>query len=704
MKRERQHGDNFVARAEDVGSAINPWTTKPYSRRYFELLERRKMLPIFDKDNLIVDTVRRHSVTLLMGETGSGKTTQIPQFLLATAGKGMIACTQPRRVAAMSVASRVAEEMDVRLGDTVGYHVRFENAQNEKTRILYLTDGMLLREAQADNKLSRYSVIVVDEAHERTVDTDILLGILRILCTHRPDLRVMVMSATLDMERFQGYFSDAPLIRIPGRMHSVRIFYTETPVKDYVQSALEHATHIHVNEPMGDILIFLIGEAEIERAVHRLRHAIDDATSRGGHHTAPNAVVVPLYGSMPLKDQQRAFQPAGANVRKIICSTNIAETSVTIDGVVYVVDCGYHKQSLYNAEARVDCLLPTVISKASAEQRAGRAGRTKPGKCYRLMTEADYQSQLPDQSYPEIMRSSMIATLLTLLRFGVRNPAQFPFIDPPSAPSFTDAYLQLSFLGAVDEAGELTPLGLAMADFPIQPHLARMLLKSADFRCSADVAIVVAMVEVPNVFVRPPRRQGEADQMREKFAHRDGDHLTLLNVFHAFLREHKSGIFCEHHFLKYQSLAMADRVYTQLIRALERHSVPILSQYNAEERTINSVVIRRAMLEGMFCQVAFLPHLADRYHTVRDQQLAMLHQTSSLTHIRPTWIFYHRLELHTQEGCFVRLATAVDPQWLLDVSPDYFSPDEIDDCDIRREIKKLWAERSAIQNGASLTA
>lgn len=352
-----------------------------------------------------------HQCVVLVGETGSGKTTQIPQwcveFSAVTAGKSHgVACTQPRRVAAMSVAQRVAEEMDVALGQQVGYSIRFEDCSGPQTVLKYMTDGMLLREAMSDPMLEQYRVILLDEAHERTLATDILMGVLKEVIKQRTDLKLVIMSATLDAGKFQQYFDNAPLMNVPGRTHPVEIFYTPKPERDYLEAAIRTVIQIHICEEIpGDILLFLTGQEEIEDACKRIKREIDNLGPDVGELKC-----IPLYSTLPPNLQQRIFEPAppnranGAIGRKVVVSTNIAETSLTIDGVVFVIDTGFSKQKVYNPRIRVESLLVSPISKASAQQRAGRAGRTRPGKCFRLYTEKAYKNEMQDNTYPEILR------------------------------------------------------------------------------------------------------------------------------------------------------------------------------------------------------------------------------------------------------------------------------------------------------------
>lgn len=366
---------------------LNPWTGNDYSEKYYSILQTRLKLPVYQFKDAFLDAVSKTQVVVVEGETGSGKTTQIPQFLVdagyASPGFQAIACTQPRRVAATSIAARVAEEMDVRLGETVGYTIRFEDVSDPKKTVLkFLTDGMLLREAMGDPLLTRYSILILDEAHERTLATDIIMGMLMetILPNRTPDseageLKVVVMSATLDAEKFQEYFKRAPLLKVPGRTFPVEIFYRAEPVKNYVESAILTTLQIHQFEGPGDILVFLTGEQEIEQACDEIRRSAAELSGKD----VPELVVYPLYSTLTLTQQRKIFEKApaprvvgGPPGRKVVVSTNIAETSLTIDGIVYVVDPGFSKQKVYNPRIRVESLLVSPISRASAKQRAGR--------------------------------------------------------------------------------------------------------------------------------------------------------------------------------------------------------------------------------------------------------------------------------------------------------------------------------------------
>jgi pre-mRNA-splicing factor ATP-dependent RNA helicase DHX15/PRP43 len=615
---------------------------------------------------------QQSQILVFVGETGSGKTTQIPQFVLfddlpQTQHK-MIACTQPRRVAAMSVAQRVAEEMDVKLGEEVGYSIRFEDMTSQKTILKYMTDGMLLREAMNDHNLSRYSTIMLDEAHERTMATDVLMGLLKEVVGRRPDLKIIIMSATLDAQKFQRYFLDAPLLAVPGRTHPVEVFYTPEPEQDYVEAAIRTVLQIHATEDEGDILVFLTGEEEIEDASRKIYMEAEEMVREAD---AGPLKVYPLYGSLPPHMQQRIFEPAppprrpgGRPGRKVIISTNIAETSLTIDGIVYVVDPGFSKQKIYNPRIRVESLLVSPISKASAQQRAGRAGRTRPGKCFRLYTEEAFKKELIESTYPEVLRSNLSSTVLELKKLGIDDLVHFDLMDPPAPETLMRALEELNYLACLDDDGNLTQLGRLASEFPLDPALAVMLISSPEFYCSNEILSITALLSVPQVFVRPASQRKRADEMKNLFSHQDGDHLTLLNVYHAFKSpEAQTNLkqWCHDHFLNLRSLQSADNVRMQLLRIMEREELEMVSTPFDDKKYYEN--IRRALCAGFFMQVAKKDAQGKSvYTTIKDNQSVLLHPSTVLAH-DAEWVLYNEFVLTTKN--YIRTVTAVKPEWLL---------------------------------------
>ncbi|XP_017190110.3 probable pre-mRNA-splicing factor ATP-dependent RNA helicase DEAH2 isoform X2 [Malus domestica] len=648
-------GGGAAANQNAVSSMINRWTGKPYSQRYYEILEKRKTLPVWYQKEEFLQALKASQSLILVGETGSGKTTQIPQFVLEAVDsessdkrkKMMVACTQPRRVAAMSVSRRVAEEMDVTIGEEVGYSIRFEDCSSSRTVLKYLTDGMLLREAMTDPLLERYSVIILDEAHERTLATDVLFGLLKEVLRNRPDLKVVVMSATLEAEKFQGYFSGAPLMKVPGRLHPVEIFYTEEPERDYLEAAIRTVVQIHMYETPGDILVFLTGEEEIEDACRK----INKENGNLGDQVGP-VKVVPLYSTLPPAMQQKIFDPApppvkegGIPGRKIVVSTNIAETSLTIDGIVYVIDPGFAKQIVYNPRVRVESLLVSPISKASAHQRSGRAGRTQPGKCFRLYTEKSFQNDLQPQTYPEILRSNLANTVLTLKKLGIDDLVHFDFMDPPAPETLMRALEVLNYLGALDDDGNLTKLGEIMSEFPLDPQMSKMLVVSPEFSCSNEILSISAMLS-------------------------DEDPS-----------------WCYENFVNQRALKSADNVRQQLVRIMGRFNLKLCStEFNSRDYYIN---IRKAMLAGYFMQVAHLEHTG-HYLTVKDNQVVHLHPSNCLDH-KPEWVIYNEYVLTSRN--FIRTVMDIRGEWLIDIAPHYYDLANFPQCEAKRVLEKLYRKR-----------
>ncbi|KAL1394254.1 hypothetical protein pipiens_003090 [Culex pipiens pipiens] len=670
---------------------MNPLNGIPYTQNYYNLYKKRITLPVFEYRADFMRLLSEHQCIVLVGETGSGKTTQIPQwcvdFARCSGSKG-VACTQPRRVAAMSVAQRVSEEMDVILGMEVGYSIRFEDCSSAKTILKYMTDGMLLREGMSDPMLETYQVILLDEAHERTLATDLLMGVLKEVIRQRKDLKLVIMSATLDAGKFQQYFDNAPLMNVPGRTHPVEIFYTPEPERDYLEAAIRTVIQIHMCEDIeGDILMFLTGQEEIEEACKRVKREIDNLGPEVGELKC-----IPLYSSLPPNMQQKIFEPAppkrpnGAVGRKVVISTNIAETSLTIDGVVFVIDPGFSKQKVYNPRIRVESLLVSPISKASAQQRAGRAGRTRPGKCFRLYTEKAYKTEMQDNTYPEILRSNLGTVVLQLKKLGIDDLVHFDFMDPPAPETLMRALELLNYLAALDDDGNLTDLGAVMAEFPLDPQLAKMLIASCQHNCSNEILSITAMLSVPQCFVRPNEMKKAADDAKKRFAHLDGDHLTLLNVYHAFKQNNEDPSWCYDNFINFRSLKSADNVRQQLARIMDRFNLKRTStDFNTTNYYFN---IRKALVQGFFMQVAYLEQ-TKHYVTIKDNQIVQLHPSTCLGH-RPNWVMYNEFVLTTKN--YIRTVTDVKPEWLLQIAPQYYDMNNFPECEAKRQLTVIAAK------------
>ncbi|XP_043530966.1 ATP-dependent RNA helicase DHX8 isoform X2 [Chiloscyllium plagiosum] len=632
-----------------------------YGRKtQMSILEQRESLPIYRLKEQLVQAVHDNQVLIVIGETGSGKTTQITQYL-AEAGyttRGKIGCTQPRRVAAMSVAKRVSEEYGCCLGQEVGYTIRFEDCTSPETVIKYMTDGMLLRECLIDPDLSPYAIIMLDEAHERTIHTDVLFGLLKKTVKKRPDMKLIVTSATLDAVKFSQYFYEAPIFTIPGRTYPVEVLYTKEPETDYLDASLITVMQIHLTEPPGDILVFLTGQEEIDTACEILYERMK---SMGPD--VPELIILPVYSALPSEMQTRIFDPAPPGSRKVVIATNIAETSLTIDGIYYVVDPGFVKQKVYNSKTGIDQLVVTPISQAQAKQRAGRAGRTGPGKCYRLYTERAYRDEMLTTNVPEIQRTNLASTVLSLKAMGINDLLSFDFMDAPPMETLITAMEQLYTLGALDDEGLLTRLGRRMAEFPLEPMLCKMLIMSVHLGCSEEMLTIVSMLSVQNVFYRPKDKQALADQKKAKFHQAEGDHLTLLAVYNSWKNNKFSNPWCYENFIQARSLRRAQDIRKQMLGIMDRHKLDVVSCGKATVR------VQKAICSGFFRNAA-KKDPQEGYRTLIDQQVVYIHPSSALFNRQPEWVVYHELVLTTKE--YMREVTTIDPRWLVEFAPAFF--------------------------------
>ncbi|KAM6490757.1 P-loop containing nucleoside triphosphate hydrolase protein [Amanita muscaria] len=610
-------------------------------------------------------------------DTGSGKTTQMTQYLAESgyADKGKIACTQPRRVAAMSAAKRVAEEVGCRLGQKVGYTIRFEDCTSPETRIKYMTDGMLQRECLIDPLCSHYSVIMLDEAHERTIATDVLFGLLKKAVKRRPDLKLIVTSATLDAEKFSKYFYGCPIFTIPGRTYPVETLYTKDPESDYMDASLITVMQIHLSEPPGDVLLFLTGQEEIDTACEILFERMKALGPK-----VPELIVLPIYSALPSEVQSRVFEPTPPGARKVVIATNVAETSLTIPGIYYVIDPGFSKQNAYDARLGMDSLVVMPISQAQARQRAGRAGRTGPGKCYRLYTEAAFRNEMLPNSIPDIQRTNLSYTILQLKAMGINDLLSFDFMDPPPAPTMLTALENLYALSALDDEGLLTRLGRKMADFPMEPPLAKMLITSVDMGCSEEILSIVAMLSVQTVFYRPKEKQGQADSKKAKFHQPEGDHLTLLTVYNGWKAGNFSNAWCYENFIQARSMRRAQDVRKQLLGIMDRYKHDVVSAGRDYNR------VRKAICSGFFRHAA-KKDPQEGYKTLVEGTPVNIHPSSALFNRAPEWLVYHELVLTTREYC--HNVTVIEPKWLVEVAPQFFKVTDANKISKRKKQKKI---------------
>ncbi|KAJ7288503.1 hypothetical protein C8J57DRAFT_518295 [Mycena rebaudengoi] len=554
--------------------------------------ETRKSLPIYTYKEGLIEAIKEHQVLIVVAETGSGKTTQLPQYLHEagyTANGQKVGCTQPRRVAAMSVAARVAEEMGTKVGYEVGYSIRFEDCTSDKTVLKYMTDGMLLREFLTEPDLAGYSALIIDEAHERTLSTDIL---------------------------------------------------------------------------------FALGQEEIEACHENLQE-----TARALGNKIAELIICPIYANLPSEMQAKIFEPTPEGARKVVLATNIAETSITIDGVVFVIDPGFVKQNSYNPRTGMSSLVVVPCSRASANQRAGRAGRVGPGKAFRLYTKWAFANELEANTVPEIQRTNLGMTVLMLKSLGINDLIGFEFLDPPPGETLMRALELLYALGALNDRGELTKLGRRMAEFPVDPMLSKAIISSEKYVCTDEVLTIIAMLsESGSLFYRPKDKKLHADQARQNFVRPGGDHFTLLNVWEQWAETNYSQQFCYEQFLQFKSISRARDIRDQLAGLCERVEVVVQSNPNSNDIT----PVQKALTSGYFYNTAQLQKSGDSYRTLKTNHTVYIHPSSSLFQFQPpvkTLLYY---ELVMTSKSYMRQVMEIKPAWLLEVAPHYFQPADLE--------------------------
>ncbi|KAG5926145.1 hypothetical protein E4U42_003583 [Claviceps africana] len=641
--------------------------------RALSIQETRRSLPIYQYRDAFLEALEQYQILVIVGETGSGKTTQLPQYLHEagyTRHGRKVGCTQPRRVAAMSVAARVADEVGVKLGHEVGYSIRFEDCTGDKTVLKYMTDGMLLREFMTEPDLAGYSALMIDEAHERTVHTDILLALIKDLARDRKDLKLLISSATMNASKFAHYFDDAPIFNIPGRRYPVDIYYTPAPEANYLAAAITTVFQIHTTQPRGDILIFLTGQDEIEAAELEIT---ETARKLGGR--VQELVVCPIYANLPSDLQAKIFEPTPDGARKVVLATNIAETSLTIDGIVYVIDPGYVKENVYNPATGMSNLVVVPCSRASANQRSGRAGRVGPGKCFRLYTKFAYMNEMDESTTPEIQRTNLNGVVLQLKSLGINELLDFEFMDPPPTEALIGALNQLFALQALNHRGELTKMGRQMAEFPTDPMLAKAVLAADREGCVEEVLSIVSMLgEASALFFRPKDKKLHADSARNRFTVRDGgDHAALLNIWNQWVDSDFSPVWARENFLQQRSLTRARDVRDQLAKLCERVEVA-----PSTCGATNLVPIKRAITAGFFPNAARLQRSGDSYRTVKNNTTVWIHPSSVLMAVDPPekTVIYFELVQTTKE--YMRGVIPIDVKWLAELAPHFHKKKDMD--------------------------
>ncbi|KAK9418210.1 putative ATP-dependent RNA helicase prh1 [Seiridium unicorne] len=675
------------------------------------LLNARRALPIWSHKDQITSTVRDNDVLLLVGETGSGKSTQVPQFLcherwcqrkkvkvsgqteLVNVG-GVIAITQPRRVAATTLANRVAREMGTPLGSSgatregsVGYSVRFDHNVPKGTKIKFLTEGMLLQELLRDPNLRQYSAVIVDEIHERSVDVDLISGFLKQIVSGDKagrgglPLKVVVMSATADIEKISDFFNPAAgnesqekstvqVLRIKGRQYPVNIKHTQSPVPDIREALFNQIKEIHEHEPLpGDVLAFLAGQEDIEALQKRL-----EEYGAGLASDIPKILACPLYGQLSVQAQQAAFQPAPTKLtRKIILATNIAETSVTVPGVRHVIDCGKAKVKQYRARLGLESLLAKPISKSSALQRAGRAGREGPGKCFRLYTAESYKS-MKDADLPEILRNDVLGAVLTMKARGINDVFSFPLMDFPDVDAVEKALIHLHFLGAIADDGAITDIGRKIALFPVTAPYGRVLLAAAEpeFDCLLEAIDIISCITAgESIFhqLNMEEEQEDTEEARKALYRREGDILTYLTTMQQYTAEHADRVdWCKKRKVNVRNMRQALNIRNQLRSQCikdkllrekpEADPVPFVPM--APER---AEALLKCFLKGFVTKCALLAPDGS-YVTTQGKHVVAIHPASVLHGQKKEAIMFLE-HVFTQKN-YAKKVSAIQADWIID--------------------------------------
>ncbi|KAG5465151.1 hypothetical protein LSCM4_00604 [Leishmania orientalis] len=690
----------------------------------------RRELPVTEARTSIVRMIRKNQAVIIVGETGSGKTTQIPQYvwddiLSQRPGAGLVGCTQPRRVAAVSIARHVAQQRGGKVGGEVAYAVRFDDTCTDATRIKFLTDGILLREIQADPMLSKYGCIILDEAHERTLHGDVLFGLLKAIARKREDsLKIVVMSATLNAEHFSKFWWDAPIGVVHGRMFPVTILHTVEPQADYVEAAISTILLIHHTEPPGDVLCFLTGQEEVEDAkrilLERMKLLPNDV---------PDFSVLTLYAAMPYEQQLLVFEPSQHGQRKVILATNIAETSITVEGIRYVVDSGVVKAKYYNSKSGMEALTEVDISRAQATQRTGRAGRVAAGKCYRLYTANAFEN-LSENTIPEIRRSSLLSVVLQMKSLNIHDILSFEFMDMPQPRSVAKAEETLMLLRALDKTGHITALGGRLTDFPIEPMPAMVLLAAKALGVAREAVVVIAMASTENLFLTSREFKEAADRCRATFAKSAGDHATLLNIYQAYRRSPRDQrkTWCESNSMSHRQMLKVEDIITQLQSILEeksdseliakilpaslqhlrvdhdvvsaslplkwprgesggeaddllvrynqmRHGDGVPSHGGAERKgkPLDAELLRRALCFGYFLNAAFYNAKLGMYQTIVGQLPVHIHPSSVLFSHRqkPALVIFNSVVRTTKR--YMKDISVVREEWLQEAAPEFLT-------------------------------
>ncbi|BAM40004.1 ATP-dependent helicase [Theileria orientalis strain Shintoku] len=663
-------------------------------------------LPIEAVKGEILEKIRENQFVIIEGSTGSGKSTTVPILVYKEYLKDgeKVVVTQPRRVAAISLCRYVSKLMKSEVGGTVGFSVRFMNKTSDRTRIKYVTDGILMREATTDPTLSKYSVIVVDEVHERSIRSDILLGIIKLALPKRPDLKLIIMSATIESSIFSDFFTNSAVIKVPGKHFPVEIYYTPKPFEDYIEAAMIAVFKINLTTRQGDILVFLPGQEDIELLEKLIKEKISQLQESMGPVKKSRRLyvkfgdnkykmnlwkaldIVPLYSALSIDKQYLVFKKTTQNSRKVVLATNIAETSLTIPGITYVVDTGLVKQRKYNAKHNLESLTLTITSKASAKQRAGRAGREGPGRIYRLYTRDSYE-EMPQFTTPEIHLVDFSFIFLELKMIGVKDILEFPFMDPPEKNTILSAALNLYRLGALDSEGSLTKTGKLMARIPLLPLHSKLLITSFEFGCTSEILTIVSMLSSEISLFDTEKYNPEGVKLRSNLYNKHGDHLTLLNLYDLWENANSREKFSKEFAINHHSLLRALDIRNQLVSLVTSEPFNVKNITKCKDASEWDQV-RMCLAKGTWTHAARFAQDSKSYKTLVgntvNNQTVYIHPASVMFNKRPPPRYFKVILTNAMcshvvfNDCiltkknYIQNITEISEQWLTTYVPNWF--------------------------------